>query len=1455
MKIHHLLVLLISLVVTSAFAQTWAPLSSGTSEHLISVSFTDDLHGCAVGYGGVILKTTNGGASWTPQNSGTLDRFYSVYFTSAGTGWAVGDAGLIRKTVDGGASWTAVNPPVSADFRVVGFLDANTGFIGGGFSSALTTILKTTDGGNSWMDVSPGNISPQQVVYGIFFTSPNIGYAADYDGRILKTTNGGASWTAQTIAPNYNLHAVYFTDANTGYVSGGNIPGNSGVILKTINGGNTWSTYSLTNGFLTDIKFLDANTGYAIGGNLANNTSIILKTTDAGNNWTTENTSSSRQFRAFFPSGQAGYSCGLDGTILKLSSPGQPCDNTFIQSLTNMGGSQPNIFPDPSGDFYATGMRNDSIVIVRFDQGGSPLWARAFRLGNDVLQIRDMFVDDSGDLIGVAFYETAFLSEIRSAAFRYNIASHSFVWVRYLTGVNYSNIHNVGASDCVATGTELSGSTHLIRLDKNSGAVSGYDLAGDGGDYYSTVYNGVLYGACRRYYDGFQASVFAHDVNTGAFLWQNSIISEADGFNDTRMYPVEPVIDNNEIVVLASGDLQGFDIYTNGPVDLVLAKTNLTGDVMWTKQYVIAGFDRPWATAVVSTDGGYYLVANLYSEALGNFAYSVLIKTDKQGQVQWAKRLGISGKNIAKNVMERDGFLYLTMASDSYGPNDLLLIKLDQNGNTETGCDFVQPIGVETLTLANFQHAQNYDAVNIGIALEPQSAVSTETGLQTVTYCNTPCICPGLFVSVGPDTTICAGESVQLTYSSNGNFTSFNWSPAAGLSCADCSTPTASPASTTVYHLEATAEDGCIKYDSVTIVVNAPTAFTQNVTTCENEPFVFNGNVYAASGTYTDLFTAANGCDSIVTTNLSVLPLPTRAETIEFCAGESVTIGGTTYTQPGTVVETLPGLGDACDTVVTYTLNVLPLPTRAETIEFCAGESVVIGGTTYMQPGTVVQTLPGLGAACDTVVTYTLNVLPLPTRAETIEFCAGESVVIGGTTYTQSGTVVQTLPGLGAACDTVVTYTLNVLPLPTRAETIEFCAGESVTIGGTTYTQSGTVVETLPGLGDACDTVVTYTLNVLPLPTRAETISFCPSETIVLGGTAYTQPGTVTLTIPGTVGCDTVVTYTLQYLTPAPSNVSIDCPEGVNIGIDPGAGPTVANYDLPLAASDCPCPGIALSQTAGLPSGSAFPPGTTNVCYTALDSCGNSASCCFEVNIREALACDIKEIGCMKYELLTITADADGNRTYRIRVKNNCANKMIYTAIQLPDGITAIEPANLSVYEAPSGHPYEVRNPNYTPTYSIRFKSTTDSLANGQSDIFEYTLPAQAQPLFIHITSRLAPQLMYEAHLNTFNCPIGVTPDGDKTANRENGDATNWSALRLYPNPNPGVFTVELYATPAQGTLFRVTDVMGQLVLENPADPDRTVQTVQAGDLPPGLYFLQVVVEGRVQATAKFVKQ
>lgn len=79
--------------------------------------------------------------------------------------------------------------------------------------------------------------------------------------------------------------------------------------------------------------------------------------------------------------------------------------------------------------------------------------------------------------------------------------------------------------------------------------------------------------------------------------------------------------------------------------------------------------------------------------------------------------------------------------------------------------------------------------------------------------------------------------------------------------------------------------------------------------------------------------------------------------------------------------------------------------------------------------------------------------------------------------------------------------------------------------------------------------------------------------------------------------------------------------------------------------------------------------------------------------------------------------------------------------------------------------------------------------------------------------------------------------------------------LRIFPNPNVGTFSVQLPEPAKPGTTFRVTDLTGRLVQEQKTEPGSAQQTVRAGELPAGLYFLMVVSEGKVLAVEKFVKQ
>ncbi|MDG1333775.1 MAG: PKD domain-containing protein [Crocinitomicaceae bacterium] len=128
---------------------------------------------------------------------------------------------------------------------------------------------------------------------------------------------------------------------------------------------------------------------------------------------------------------------------------------------------------------------------------------------------------------------------------------------------------------------------------------------------------------------------------------------------------------------------------------------------------------------------------------------------------------------------------------------------------------------------------------------------------------------PNPTVTATGATTICEGGSVPLNAS---GATTYSWDNGAGTNAAT----TVSPTVTTTYTVTGTT-NGCTGTDQVTVTVNAATSSTQDVEICEGSDYTVLGSTYNTTGTYTDLTTNAAGCDSTVTTNLTVNPNPTVA--------------------------------------------------------------------------------------------------------------------------------------------------------------------------------------------------------------------------------------------------------------------------------------------------------------------------------------------------------------------------------------------------------------------------------------------------------------------------------------------------------------------------------------------------------------------------------------------------
>jgi photosystem II stability/assembly factor-like uncharacterized protein len=95
----------------------------------------------------------------------------------------------------------------------------------------------------------------------IFFTDNNTGWVVGSQGKIFKTVDA-TIWNPQMSGTTHGLNDVFFTNSLEGWVAG------SQMLLHTIDGGVTWNEEleNQTAGMeLRAIYFTDANNGYVVG--------------------------------------------------------------------------------------------------------------------------------------------------------------------------------------------------------------------------------------------------------------------------------------------------------------------------------------------------------------------------------------------------------------------------------------------------------------------------------------------------------------------------------------------------------------------------------------------------------------------------------------------------------------------------------------------------------------------------------------------------------------------------------------------------------------------------------------------------------------------------------------------------------------------------------------------------------------------------------------------------------------------------------------------------------------------------------------------------------------------------------------------------------------------------------------------------------------------------------------
>lgn len=160
---------------------------------------------------------------------------------------------------------------------------------------------------------------------------------------------------------------------------------------------------------------------------------------------------------------------------------------------------------------------------------------------------------------------------------------------------------------------------------------------------------------------------------------------------------------------------------------------------------------------------------------------------------------------------------------------------------------------------------------------------------------------------------------------------------------------------------------------NLTVLANQHNTITQSI--CQGSSYTVGSYTHSLAGIYTDTIASVQGCDSIVTLTLTVLPNKYNTITQSICQGSSYVVGNHTHTQSGIYTDTIAS-AQGCDSIITLNLKVLPYKHSAITQNICQGDSYTLGGHTYTLPGVYTDTLST--ATCDSIVALTLNVLPRP---------------------------------------------------------------------------------------------------------------------------------------------------------------------------------------------------------------------------------------------------------------------------------------------------------------------------------------------------------------------------------------------------------------------------------------------------------------------------------------------
>ena len=164
----------------------------------------------------------------------------------------------------------------------------------------------------------------------------------------------------------------------------------------------------------------------------------------------------------------------------------------------------------------------------------------------------------------------------------------------------------------------------------------------------------------------------------------------------------------------------------------------------------------------------------------------------------------------------------------------------------------------------------------------------------------------------------------------------------------------------------------CDSIINTNLIVESSIVTNQSYVICSGDSILIGNSYYMNQGIYYDTLLSISACDSIIISQITVNNSSTTLNPQSICDGETYIINNNAYYLAGSYYDIFAD-NHGCDSVVNTILTILPVNQSNQYIEICVGDSIIVGDSIYFDAGEYVNNLSNV-FGCDSVLTTFLSI-------------------------------------------------------------------------------------------------------------------------------------------------------------------------------------------------------------------------------------------------------------------------------------------------------------------------------------------------------------------------------------------------------------------------------------------------------------------------------------------------